>query len=64
MADLNLKIYIKNTNISYTLKILYLYDYNAYGYQTWQGGDLSQGAPTHKVKWPFNLVVLQNHEPN
>ena len=27
----------------------YLHCHNAYGHQTWQGGDLSRGAPTHKI---------------
>ena len=31
------------------LKILYLHYHNAYGHQTWQGGEFSGGAPTHKV---------------
>ena len=32
--------------------------HNGYDQQTWQDGDLSWGAPTHKVTWPFDHVVL------
>ena len=34
--------------------------HNDYGHHTWQGSDLPSGAPTHKISWPFNHVVLQN----
>ena len=39
----------------------YLQFHNAYGHQTWQGGVLPWGAPTHKVTWPFDHVVLRDH---
>ena len=39
----------------------YFYYHNDYGHHTWQGSDLPWGAPTHKISWPFNHVVLQNH---
>ena len=34
------------------------YYYNAYGYQTFQGGDMLQGALTHECAWHLNGVVL------
>ena len=40
------------------LRRLYLYYHNAYGYQTWQGGDLPWRALAHKVIWHFNQVVV------
>ena len=40
------------------LKRLYLYYHNAYGYQTWQGGDLPWRALAHKVIWHFKQVVV------
>ena len=40
------------------LKTLYLHYHNAYGHQTWQGGDLPQRAPTHKVTRPCDHVVF------
>ena len=30
----------------------YLHYHNVYGHQTWQGGDLPWGAPTHEIIWP------------
>ena len=36
----------------------YLHYHNAYGHQTWQGGDLLQEVPTHKVA---DHVFIQNH---
>ena len=33
--------------------------HDACGCQTWQGGDLPMGAPTHKITRPFDHVVLQ-----
>ena len=32
--------------------------------QKWQGGALLWGAPTHKVIWPFNYLVLSDHVIN
>ena len=32
--------------------------------KTLQDGDLPWGAPTHKITWPFNHGVLQNHVIN
>ena len=31
---------------------------NAYGYQTFQCGDMQRGALTHKYAWHFNRVVM------
>ena len=38
------------------LKTLYLYYQSAYGYQTWQDGNLPWWVPAHKFKWPFDYV--------
>ena len=46
------------------LKALDLYYHNASDHQTKQGGDLNSGAPTHKVKQPFDQVVLRNYVTN
>ena len=46
------------------VKTLYLHYHNAYGYQTWQGGDLPYGAPTHKITGHFGQVVLEDHVSN
>ena len=40
---------------------IYLHYHNDYGHQTWQGGDLSWGVPTHKITRLFDHVVLQDH---
>ena len=37
----------------------YLRCSNTYGHQTWKGGDLLWGAPTHKITWPFNHAVFR-----
>ena len=42
-------------------KMLYLHYHNAYEHQIWQGGDLPWGAPTYKVIWPFDHMVLQDY---
>ena len=46
------------------MKTLYLHYHNAYGHQTGQDSDLSGGAPTHKVTWPFDHVILRNQVTN
>ena len=46
------------------LKTLYLHYQGLYGYQTWPDGNLPWWAPAHKVKWPFDHVVLWNHVTN
>ena len=33
-------------------------------HQSWQDGNLTWQAPTYKVKWPFDHMVLQGHETN
>ena len=38
------------------LKPLNLQYHSIYGYQTWQDGNLFGWAPSHKVKWPFDLL--------
>ena len=38
------------------LKTLYHHYHNAYDHQTYQGGGLPWGAPTHKVTWSFGHV--------
>ena len=43
------------------LKLLYVRYHNAYGYQTWQGGDIKQGASFYKVTRPLDYIVLQDH---
>ena len=48
-------------NLLQELKTLYLHFHNDYGYQTWLGGDLPWETPTHKVTWPSDHVVLQDH---
>ena len=48
-------------NLLQQLKTLYLDFHIDYGYQTWLGGDLPWETPTHKVTWPFDHVVLQDH---
>lgn len=44
--------------------ISYLHHHNNCGHQTWQGGDLPWGAPTHKAKLPFDHVVFQDQVLN
>ena len=43
------------------LNLLYLYYNNAYGHQTWQGGDLLREASTIKVTQPFEQMVTWDH---
>ena len=38
-----------------TTKTSNLRCHNASGLQTWQGGELPRGAPTHKINGPFVL---------
>ena len=40
------------------------YYQNAYGHQTFQGGDMLQGALTHEYAWHLNGVVLWGHMTN
>ena len=42
----------------------YLHYHNVCGHQTWQGGELPWGSPTHKIIWPFDHMVLQDHGTN
>ena len=40
----------------------HLFSYqNVYGHQTLQGGDMLQGALTHKYAWKLNGVLLWGH---
>ena len=44
---------------------IFLLNYqNAYGHQTFQCGDMWQGALTHKYPWHFNGVALLGHVTN
>ena len=58
MADLNETMW---NLVNQPIKALYLHYYIAYCHQTWQGGDLAWGAPTDKVTWPFDHVVLWDY---
>ena len=46
------------------LKLLYPHYHTAYGQQTWKGAKSSGLAPTHKVIWPFDQVVLRDDVRN
>ena len=41
----------------------HLHHHNACGHQSWQGGDLPWGVPTHKITWPINHGVLLKTYP-
>ena len=43
---------------------MFLMKQNAYGHQTFQGGDMPQGSFAHKHAWHFNGVVLWGHVAN
>ena len=47
-----------------TLKTLDFHDCNAYDHQTRQGGDLKYGAPTAKVTFPFDYMILRDYAIN
>ena len=40
------------------LKTLYLHHHNAYGHNTYQRSDITQGVPTHKFACCLNEVVM------
>ena len=42
----------------------YLHNQSAYGYQTFQDGNVPWLAPALKVTWPFDHVVLGDHVRN
>lgn len=46
------------------LKPLYLDYHNTYGYQAWQGGDLSWWVLAWKVSCFFSHVILRDHKAN
>ena len=46
------------------LKPLHLHYHIAYDPQTWQSGDVPQGAPTNKITLPFDHVDLWDHVTN
>ena len=50
--------------LPYLQEYSYLHYRIDYGHQTWQSGDLPRGTPIHKVTWPLNFVVFQNHVTN
>ena len=39
----------------------YLHCHSGYGHKILQGGNLPSWAPTHKIIWPFDHVVLWDH---
>ena len=41
------------------LILLYLHYHNVYAHQTWSGGDLQLGGPTHKITWYFDHMILR-----
>ena len=43
------------------MKNFFLHYQNAYDHQTFQGGDMLQGALTHIYAWHLNGVVLWGH---
>ena len=58
---------LKRGHVKYwpsTTKKAYLHYHNGYGCQTWQSCDLPWGATTHKIIWPFDHVVLRDHDIN
>ena len=46
------------------LKSSYLHYHSTYSGQTYCNGDLPWVTPCHKVTWPFDHVVLQDHVTN
>ena len=40
------------------IKALYILQHKGYGYHIWLDADKPQGAPTYKVKCPFNCFVF------
>ena len=50
--------------IAWQTKTIYLHYHNAYGQKAWQDGVLPWATSTHKVTWPYNHVVLQDHVTN
>ena len=42
-------------------KTLHPHNYTAFGHQTWQDVNLSWWAPTLKVTWPFDRVILRDY---
>ena len=51
-------------NIIHKIKPLHLYYDSAYVHHTWQDGNLLWRAPTHKITWSLDHVVLQGHVTN
>ena len=49
------------SKVTWQKKLIYLYYQSAYGHQTWQDGNLTWRAPTHKVKQRLDHMVLQVH---
>lgn len=45
-------------------KTLYFHHHNAYRHETWLGGDLPSGSPTHKFTLIFDHVFLRDHMTN
>ena len=51
---LTLNIWPFKHAVTWQIKTLYSLYNNTYGQQICQGGDILQGAPTHKFEWPLN----------
>ena len=43
---------------------IHIYYRNAYGHKIWQDSDLNCAVSTHRVTWPCNCVILQDHVTN
>ena len=50
--------------VTWQTRILYLRCQTAHSHQTWQDGNLPWSAPTHKVSWLFDCVILRDHATN
>ena len=51
-------------NVMRQIENVYLHCQNVNGHQTWNGSDLPWGFSSHKFKWPFDHMVLQDHVIN
>ena len=54
---------ILNSKLHFLCSV-YLHYYNVYDHKTWQDDNLPQLLFTHKVKWPYDHVVLWDHVTN
>ena len=53
-----LTIWTLHLVVIWKLKALYILQHKGCGYHIWQDAGKSQGAPTYKVKCPFNCFVF------